>query len=149
MRGSDANAALYWLARMLEAGEEPLYIVRRLIRFASEDVGLSNSRALEQAVSAYQACHFIGMPECNVILAQAVVYLSKCKKSNALYLAYNKAAKDVAEYGNLPVPLHLRNAPTQLMKDMGYGKDYQYTPEHDYKEKQDYLPDKLKNRKYL
>ncbi|MCD6442326.1 replication-associated recombination protein A [bacterium] len=149
MRGSDANAALYWLARMLEAGEEPLYIARRLIRFASEDVGLSNSRALEQVVSAYQACHFIGMPECNVILAQAVVYLSKCKKSNALYLAYNKAAKDVAEYGNLPVPLHLRNAPTQLMKDMGYGKDYQYSPEHDYKEKQNYLPDKLKNRKYL
>ena len=149
IRGSDANAALYWLARMLEAGEEPLYIARRLIRFASEDVGLSNSRALEQVVSAYQACHFIGMPECNVILAQAVVYLSKCKKSNALYLAYNKAAKDVAEYGNLQVPLHLRNAPTQLMKDMGYGEDYQYSPEHDYREKQDYFPDKLKNRKYL
>jgi len=149
MRGSDANASIYWLARMLEAGEEPLYVARRLIRFASEDVGLSNSKALEQAVSAYQACHFIGMPECNVILAQAVVYLSKCKKSNALYVAYNKAAQDVAEYGNLPVPLHLRNAPTQLMKDMGYGKDYQYSPEYDYKEKQNYLPDKLKNRKYL
>jgi len=149
MRGSDANAALYWMARMLEAGEEPLYIARRLIRFASEDVGLSNSKALEQAVSAYQACHFIGMPECNVILAQAVVYLSKCKKSNALYVAYKKAAQDVAEHGNLPVPLHLRNAPTQLMKNIGYGKDYQYSPEYDYKEKQNYLPDKLKNRKYL
>jgi len=149
MRGSDPNAALYWLARMVEAGENPLYIARRLVRFASEDVGLANSRALEQTVSAYQACHFIGLPECNVILAQAVVYLAKCKKSNALYSAYTKVAKDVAEYGNLPVPLHLRNASSKLMEDMGYGKDYQYSPDHDYKEKQSYLPDKLKNRKYL
>ena len=149
MRGSDANAALYWLARMVEAGENPLYIARRLVRFASEDVGLANSRALEQTVSAYQACHFIGLPECNVILAQAVVYLAKCKKSNALYSAYTKVAKDVAKYGNLPVPLHLRNASSKLMEDMGYGKDYQYSPDHDYKEKQSYLPDKLKNRKYL
>jgi len=149
MRGSDANAALYWLARMVEAGENPLYIARRLVRFASEDVGLANSRALEQTVSAYQACHFIGLPECNVILAQAVVYLAKCKKSNALYSAYTKVAKDVAKYGNLPVPLHLRNASSKLMEDMGYGKDYQYSPDHDYKEKQNYLPDKLKNRKYL
>jgi len=149
MRGSDANAALYWLARMVEAGENPLYIARRLVRFASEDIGLANSRALEQTVSAYQACHFIGLPECNVILAQAVVYLAKCKKSNALYSAYTKVAKDVAKYGNLPVPLHLRNASSKLMEDMGYGKDYQYSPDHDYKEKQNYLPDKLKNRKYL
>lgn len=149
MRGSDSDAALYWLARMVEAGEEPLYIARRLIRFASEDVGMANSLALEQAVSAYQACHLIGLPECNVILAQAVVYLAKCKKSNALYLAYTKAAQDVANYGNLPVPLHLRNASSQLMKDMGYGKNYKYSPEHNYQEKQDYLPDKLKNRKYL
>lgn len=149
MRGSDADAALYWLARMLEAGEDPLYIARRLIRFASEDVGLANSQALEQAVSAYQACHFIGMPECNVILAQAVVYLSKCKKSNDLYMAYEKAAADVKRYGNLPVPLHLRNAPTELMKNLGYGKDYKYSPNYNYKEEQEYLPPELKGKKYL
>jgi putative ATPase len=149
MRGSDPDAALYWLARMLEAGEDPLYIARRIVRFASEDVGLANLRALEQAVAAYQACHFIGMPECNVILAQAVVYMSKCKKSNNLYTAYNKAAQDVEKYGNLPVPLHIRNAPTKLMKDLNYGKDYKYSPDYDYQEKQEYLPKKLKNRKYL
>lgn len=149
LRGSDANAALYWLARMLEAGEDPLYVARRLVRFASEDVGLANSRALEQAVAAYQACHFIGMPECNVILAQLVVYLAKCDKSNDLYTAYNRAASDIREYGNLPVPLHIRNAPTKLMKNLGYGKDYKYSPDFDYKEKQEYLPDKLKGRKYL
>jgi len=149
LRGSDADAALYWLARMVEAGEDPLYIARRLVRFASEDVGLANSRALEQAVAAYQACHFIGLPECNVILAQIVVYLAKCEKSNELYTAYNQAAADVHEYGNLQVPLHIRNAPTRLMKDLGYGKDYKYSPEYDYKEKQEYLPEKLKKRKYL
>ncbi len=149
MRGSDPDAALYWLARMLEAGEDPLYIARRVVRFASEDIGLANSRALEQAVSAYQACHFIGMPECNVILAQAVVYMAKCKKSNDLYTAYQKASQDVKEFGNLPVPLHIRNAPTKLMKDLNYGKDYKYSPDYDYQEKQEYLPDKLKNRKYL
>ena len=149
LRGSDADAALYWLARMLEAGEDPLYLARRLVRFASEDVGLVNSRALEQAVAAYQACHFIGLPECNVILAQVVVYLAKCQKSNDLYTAYNQAAQDVRALGNLPVPLHIRNAPTKLMKDLGYGKNYKYSPNYDYKEKQEYLPDKLKGRKYL
>lgn len=149
MRGSDADAALYWLARMLEAGEDPLFVARRLIRFASEDVGLANSRALEQAVAAFNACQFIGMPECNVILAQAVVYLSKCEKSNDLYVAYGKAAADVKEYGNLPVPLHIRNAPTKLMKDLKYGKDYKYSPDFKYKEKQEYLPAELKGRKYL
>jgi len=149
MRGSDADAALYWLARMLEAGEDPLYVARRLIRFASEDVGLANSRALEQAVAAYHACHFIGMPECNVILAQTVVYMAKCQKSNELYLAYGRAARDVKEYGNLPVPLHIRNAPTDLMKDLGYGKGYKYSPEYNYKEEQEYFPDELKKRKYL
>ncbi len=149
MRGSDPDAALYWLARMLEAGEDPLYIARRLVRFASEDVGLANSRALEQAVSAYQACHFIGMPECNVILAQCVVYMAKCKKSNDLYVAYKKAASDVQEFGNLPAPLHIRNAPTKLMKELGYGKNYQYSPDFDYKEDQEYFPDKIKKRKYL
>lgn len=149
MRGSDPNAALYWLARMLEAGEEPLYIARRLVRFASEDIGLANSRALEQAVAAYQACHFIGLPECNVILAQAVVYMAKCKKSNDLYTAYKKAAWDVREKGNLAVPLHIRNAPTKLMKNLGYGKGYKYSPDHDYKEEQEYLPEELKGRKYI
>ena len=149
MRGSDANASLYWLARMLEAGEDPLYIARRIVRFASEDIGLANSKALEQAVAAYQACHFIGMPECNVILAQAVVYMAKCKKSNDLYQGYEKAAEDVRRYGNLPVPLHIRNAPTKLMKNLNYGKGYKYSPDYDYKEKQEYLPEKLKNRKYL
>lgn len=149
MRGSDPDAALYWLARMLEAGEDPLYIARRIVRFASEDIGLANSKALEQAVAAYQACHYIGMPECNVILAQAIVYMAKCKKSNELYVAYEKAAKDVKEHGNLPVPLHIRNAPTKLMKELNYGKNYKYSPDYNYKEKQDYFPDKLKNRKYL
>jgi len=149
MRGSNADASLYWLARMLEAGEDPLYVARRLVRFASEDIGLANSKALEQAVAAYQACHFIGMPECNVILAQIVVYMAKCKKSNALYIAYEQVKQDVETYGNLPVPLHIRNAPTKLMKKLGYGKGYKYSPDHDYKEKQEYLPDKLKNRKYL
>lgn len=149
MRGSDANAALYWLARMVESGEDPLFIARRLVRFASEDIGLANSRALEQAVSAYQACHFIGYPECNVILAQAVVYMSKCKKSNELYMAYLKVVEDVKKYGNLPVPLHLRNAVSKLMEEVGYGKGYKYSPDFEYKEKQEYLPEKLKGRKYL
>ncbi|HOS88380.1 MAG TPA: replication-associated recombination protein A [Candidatus Pacearchaeota archaeon] len=149
MRGSDADAALYWLARMIEAGEDPLFIARRLVRFASEDIGLANSRALEQAVAAYGACHFIGYPECNVILAQAVVYMAKCKKSNELYTAYSKAAEDVQKYGNLPVPMHLRNAPTKLMEDLGYGKDYKYSPNFNYQEKQEYFPIQLKGRKYL
>lgn len=149
LRGSDADAALYWLTRMLEAGENPLYVARRLIRFASEDIGLANSRALEQAVAGYQACHFIGMPECNVILAQVVVYLAKCKKSNDLYTAYLSVQKDVKETMDEPVPIHLRNAPTKLMKDLNYGKDYKYSPDFDYSEEQDYLPEYLKGRKYL
>jgi putative ATPase len=149
MRGSDENASLYWLTRMFEAGEDPLYIARRIVRFASEDIGLANSRALEQAVAAYQACYFIGRPECNVILAQAVVYMAKCRKSNELYTAYQQASRDVKELGNLPVPLHIRNAPTDLMKGLGYGKDYKYSPNYGYNERQDYLPDKLKKRKYF
>lgn len=149
MRGGNADAALYYLARMLEGGEEPLYIARRLIRFASEDIGLKNSLALNQAVAAYQACHFIGMPECSVNLAQAVVYMAKSKKSNELYKAYGKAVNDVKKYGNLPVPLHIRNAPTKLMKELNYGKDYKYSPDFEYKEKQEYFPEKLKGRKYL
>jgi putative ATPase len=149
MRGSDADAALYYLARMLEGGEDPLYIARRLVRFASEDIGIANSQALTQAVAAYDACHFIGMPECSVNLAQAVVYMAKSKKSNTLYEAYDKARKDVEVFGALPVPLHLRNAPTKLMKDLDYGKDYKYSPNFDYKEDQQYLPDKLKKKRYL
>ncbi len=151
MRGGDAGAALYWLGRMLEAGEDPLFVARRLIRFASEDIGMANSFALAQAVAAYQACHFIGMPECNVNLAQAVVYMAKSKKSNALYKAYLKVQNDIRNFPNEPVPLHLRNAPTKLMKQTGYGKDYKYTPDYENSEeaRQEYLPEKLNGRKYI
>ena len=126
MRNSDPDAAVYWLARMLEAGEDPIYIARRVTRFASEDVGLADPRALELAVAAFQACHLIGMPECSVHLTQAVVYLSLAPKSNALYMAYENAKRDAITQLAEPVPLHIRNAPTKLMKDLGYGKGYQY-----------------------
>lgn len=149
LRGSDENAALYWLARMLEAGEDPLYVARRLVRFAAEDVGLANSHALEQALAGYQACQVIGMPECNVILAQVVVYLARCKKSNEIYTAYQQAAQDAKATSNQGVPLHLRNAPTSLMKDLGYGKDYKYSPDFDYQEEQSYWPEGMKGRKYI
>lgn len=151
LRGNDANAALYWLGRILEAGEDPLYVARRLVRFASEDVGLANSFALPQAVAAFQACQMLGMPECEVHLAQAVVYLAQSKKSNALYIAYGKVKEDVSNFPNEPVPLHLRNAPTKLMKELDYGKGYKYTPKFKNVEdaKQEYFPDKLKGRKYL
>ncbi len=151
MRGGDADAALYWLGRMLQGGEDPLYIARRLIRFASEDIGIANSLALPQAVAAYDACHYIGMPECELALAQAAVYMAKSKKSNTLYSAYGKIKEDIKNLPNEPVPLHLRNAPTKLMKELQYGKGYKYTPDFKNKEaaKQDYLPEKLKGRKYL
>jgi putative ATPase len=149
MRGSDANAALYWLARMLESGEDPLYVARRLVRFASEDIGLADPNALVQAVAAYQASHQIGMPECNVILAQCVAYLAKAPKSNKLYLAYGAAAKDVREMPNLPVPLHLRNAPTKLMKELGFGKDYKYNPSFKEPVDQRYFPDDMEDRRYF
>ncbi len=149
MRGSNENASLYWLARMLEAGEDPIYIARRIVRFASEDIGLANSKALEQALAAFKAVQVIGMPEANVILAQAVVYMAKCKKSNSLYVAYRQAAQDANQHGNLPVPLHLRNAPTKLMKNLNYGKNYKYSPDYNYKETQNYFPDELKGRRYL
>ena len=126
MRNSDPDAAVYWLARMLEAGEDPLYVARRLIRFASEDVGLADPRALELCTAAYQASHFIGMPECTVSLTQAVVYLSVAPKSNSLYKAYEAAKKDAQKMLAEPVPLAIRNAPTQLMKDLHYGQGYQY-----------------------
>ncbi|MCX6766012.1 MAG: replication-associated recombination protein A [Candidatus Moranbacteria bacterium] len=148
MRGGDANAALYWLARMLEGGEDPLYVARRLVRFASEDVGLANNTALVLANAAFDACHKLGMPECAVHLAQCVIYLAKSKKDVTAYLAYEKAKNDVSEFGNLPVPLHIRNAPTKLMKELDYGKGYKYTPLEDSSE-QEYLPEKLRNRKYI
>ena len=149
MRNSDPDAAVYWLARMLEAGEDPLYIARRVTRFASEDVGLADPQALTVAISAYQACHFIGMPECSVHLTEAVVYLSLAPKSNALYVAYETAKKDAIEQLAEPVPLVIRNAPTKLMKDQEYGKGYQYA--HDTKEKltdMQCLPDALLGREY-
>lgn len=151
LRGGDADASLYWLGRMLEAGEDPLYVARRLIRFASEDVGLANSFALPQAVAVFQACQMLGMPECEVHLAQAVVYLAKSKKSNALYTAYGQVKADVRDFPNEPVPLHIRNAPTKLMKELGYGKGYKYTPALKTQEeaRQDYLPEKLKGRQYI
>ncbi|MBP9694886.1 MAG: replication-associated recombination protein A [Candidatus Magasanikbacteria bacterium] len=149
MRGSDPNAALYWLARMLEGGADPLYIARRVVRFASEDIGMANSEALVQATAAFQACHWIGMPECTVHLAQAVVYCAKSKKSNLLYAAYGKAAEDARRTSHLGVPLHIRNAPTKLMKELDYGKGYRYNP--DYKEPvdQEYLPEELRGRDYF
>ncbi|MEX0380743.1 replication-associated recombination protein A [Leuconostoc sp. MS02] len=125
MRNSDVDAAIYWLSRMLEGGEDPLYIARRLIRFASEDVGLADTNALNIAVNVFQACQFIGMPECDIHLVEAVTYLSLAPKSNAIYKARLAAAKDVKQTANDPVPLQIRNAPTKLMKDLGYGKDYE------------------------
>lgn len=149
MRGSDATAALYWLARMLEAGADPLYVARRVLRFASEDIGMANSEALIQASAAYDAVHKIGMPECTVHLAQAVVYCAKSKKSNLLYTAYGKAAEDAHRTSHLGVPLHLRNAPTKLMKEIGYGQEYKYNPDFAGPVEQDYLPDELKGRDYF
>ena len=149
MRNSDPDAAVYWLARMLEAGEDPLYVARRLIRFASEDVGMADSRALEIATACYQACHFIGMPECSVTLTHCVVYLSLAPKSNALYKAYEAAKRDAQNMLAEPVPLVIRNAPTRLMKDLHYGEGYVYA--HDTEEKltsMQCLPDSLLGRTY-
>ena len=149
MRNSDPDAAVYWLARMLEAGEDPLYVARRVIRFASEDIGLADPRALDQAVAAYQACHFLGMPECTVHLTQAVVYMSLAPKSNALYKAYEHAKTDALQQLAEPVPLVIRNAPTRLMKELDYGKGYQYA--HDTADKLttlQCLPDSLAGRSY-
>jgi putative ATPase len=149
MRNSDVDAAIYWLARILESGEDPLYVARRIIRFSSEDIGMADPRAMEVAVSAYNAVHFIGMPECSVNLTEAVVYMSSAPKSNSLYRAYNSAKKDALDTISQGVPLHLRNAPTKLMHDLGYGKGYKYA--HDFKEKttdMQCLPDNLKNRQY-
>ena len=149
MRNSDPDAAVYWMMRMLEGGENPLYIARRLIRFASEDVGMADSHALQVAVAAYQACHFLGMPECDVHLTHAVVYLSMAPKSNALYTACEAAKKDVKTLRAEPVPMQIRNAVTGLMKEQGYGKGYEYA--HDTEEKLTHMqcmPDGLKDRTY-
>ncbi len=149
MRNSDPDAAVYWLCRMLDGGEDPLYIARRLVRFASEDVGMADSRALDLAVSVYQACHFLGMPECDVHLTHAVVYLSMAPKSNSLYKACEEAKRDVRESPAEPVPLQIRNAPTSLMKELRYGEGYVYA--HDTPEKvarMECLPDSLRGRRY-
>jgi putative ATPase len=149
LRGSDPDAALYWLARMLAAGEDPFYIARRMVRFASEDIGVADPQALTTALNGRDAYHFLGAPEGELALAQVVVYLATAPKSNAVYMAY-KAAKDAARrHGTLPVPLHLRNAPTRLMKDLGYGADYRYA--HDYEDAytaQHHLPAEIRNQRY-
>ena len=149
IRGGDADAALYWLARMLASGEDPLYLARRLIRMAVEDIGNADPQALPLAVAAKDTYHFIGSPEGELALAQVAVYLALAPKSNAVYTAYSRAMRDVKEQPNLPVPLHIRNAPTELMKDFGYGKGYKYA--HSYQDaivEQEYMPDNLKGRRY-
>ena len=149
MRNSDPDAAVYWLARMLEAGEEPLYIARRIVRFASEDIGLADTNALNVAVNVYQACHFIGMPECNVHLTEAVIYMSIAPKSNACDVAYMNACRDALNTIAEPVPLQIRNAPTKLMQNLNYGKGYKYA--HDYEDKlttMDCLPPSLIGKTY-
>ncbi len=149
LRGSDPDAGLYWLARMLEAGEDPLYVARRLVRFASEDVGLADPEALRLAVAVKDAVHFLGMPECNTALAELVVYLALAPKSNSVYTAYQRASRDALEKPPYPVPLHIRNAPTPLMKHLGYGRDYEYA--HDYEDAivgQRFLPEELKGARY-
>ncbi|MDI6615640.1 MAG: replication-associated recombination protein A, partial [Syntrophaceae bacterium] len=149
LRGSDPDAALYWLGRMLEAGEDPLFILRRMIRFASEDVGNADPAALGVAVSALHAFQCIGLPEGELALAQAAVYLATAPKSNALYTGFGTVKEDIRKTGSLPVPLHIRNAPTRLMKDLGYGKGYRYA--HNFPGAhvpQEYLPEKLRGQTY-
>lgn len=144
MRNSDVDAAVYWCSRMIDGGEDPLYIARRLVRFASEDVGLADPNALRVAINTFQACQFLGMPECDVHLTECVIYLSLAPKSNAVYQARLKAKAVIKKTGNLPVPMQIRNAPTKLMKHLGYGKGYQYA--HDSKDKlttMQTMPDKL------
>jgi putative ATPase len=149
MRNSDPDAAVYWMMRMLDGGEDPLYIARRLVRFASEDVGMADSNALNVAVNVYQACHYLGVPECDVHLTHAVTYLSMAPKSNALYAACEQVKKDIRDLPAEPVPLQIRNAPTKLMKDLDYGRGYMYA--HDYEAKVttlECMPDSLKGRQY-
>ena len=149
LRGSDPDAAVYYLARMLNAGEDPMFIARRMVILASEDIGNADPQALVLSVAAMQAVHFVGLPEAQLILSQAAIYLARAPKNNAEYIAILKAKDDVKRFGSLPVPLHLRNAPTRLMQDLGYGKEYKYP--HDYAGhhvKQDYLPDELRGTQY-
>lgn len=149
LRDGDADAGLYWMGRMLEGGEDPLYIARRLVRFASEDVGLAAPDALIQSVAAFQSCQMIGLPECALALAQVVVFLAAAPKSNALYTAYKSVQKEIKESGHPPVPFHIRNAPTRLMKEMGYGKGYKYA--HDYPDaqvEQDHLPEEIRGTRF-
>jgi len=149
MRNSDPDAALYWLARMIEAGEDPVYIARRMVRFASEDVGLADVRALTVALNATEAVRLVGLPECKLALSQAAVYLSVAPKSNALYRAYSNVLADVQNTLNEPPPLHIRNAPTDLMRDLGYGKGYQYAHDLDGKvADMECLPPSLRGRRY-
>jgi putative ATPase len=148
IRGSDADASVYWLARIIEGGEDPVYVARRLLRFASEDVGLANNSALLLANNVFDACKKIGLPECKVHLSHLVIYLAKSKKSITAYQAYNRAQAEVYQSGNLAVPKHIRNAPTKLMQDLGYGKGYKYSPLED-SSGQTYLPEKIKNKKFL
>ncbi|MDP3113139.1 MAG: replication-associated recombination protein A [Candidatus Cloacimonadaceae bacterium] len=149
LRGSDPQAGLYWLARMLEAGEDPRYLVRRLIRFASEDIGLADPNALVQAIAAKDALVFIGMPEASNAIAQLVVYLATAPKSNALYTAYSAAAEDARKTSHYGVPMHVRNAPTKLMKELDYGKNYQYDHDHEHNYSyQKYFPDKMEEKTY-
>ncbi len=150
MRNADADAALYWMARMITAGEDPLFIARRMVTFASEDVGLADPKAIMVATAVFQAVHAIGMPEARIPLAHAAAYLSKAPRNNSAYMGIEAALKDAKELGNLPVPLHLRNAPTKLMKDLDYGKGYKYA--HDFENKKadmQCMPDELKDKKYL
>ena len=149
MRNSDVDASIYYLARMIEGGEDPLYIARRIVRFASEDIGMADSRALEICIAAYDACHYLGYPECNVHLTHAVTYCALAPKSNSLYMAYEAAKKDAIATQHLDVPLQIRNAPTRLMKELGYGEGYEYA--HDTKEhltSMSCMPDELKNHHY-
>lgn len=149
MRDSDIDASVYWTMRMIEGGEDPKYIIRRMIRFASEDIGNADPQALQVATSAKDAVEFLGYPECDTALVQTATYLAKAPKSNAVYKAVGKARADIKETGSLPVPLHLRNAPTKLMKDIGYGKGYKYAHNFpDAKVEQEHLPDELKGKKY-
>ncbi len=150
MRSSDANAALYWLARMIEGGEDPLYIARRMLRFAAEDIGVSDPMATVLANACFDACHKLGYPECNVHLAELAIYLANAPKDNSAYIGIEKAQFDARETLNLPVPMHLRNAPSRLMKELGYSKGYVY--DHDVEGKksgQQCMPDELKNSKYV
>jgi putative ATPase len=149
LRGSDADAALYWLCRMLDGGEDPLYIARRLVRFASEDIGLADPAALTQALAAKEAYDFLGSPEGELALVQCVLYLATAPKSNAAYVAYGEARRDAVENGSLMPPMHILNAPTKLMKDIGYGKDYDY--DHNAEDGfsgQNYFPDDMKRKNY-